>query len=343
MRIKNKKIIFIKKVNNIIEFINNKSSNNFFVIDKKVYDKYKIVRNSPFYIIKKGEKEKKIKIVEKIIELMLKNNCNKKTTLISFGGGVTGDISGFISSIFLRGISYINVPTTVLSQIDSSIGGKNGVNSLCAKNMIGTIRNPDFILISTEFLKTLKKSVYKDGFSEIIKISLINNKKLFNIILKKYNQIIKFKILKIFKRSIISKLLIVRKDFNDKNYRFLLNLGHTFGHSIERFFNYKISHGKSVYIGIYLISYYSYYIKELNKYNLNKIINIIKIYFNNIKFYLKKLSAKKIMNNIHYDKKKSDNNHVKIVVIKNIGDVFLIKTKFKKIYIFLKKFFKRIS
>ncbi|WP_458659108.1 3-dehydroquinate synthase [Candidatus Vidania fulgoroideorum] len=325
-------IIFLSKINKIFSYLNDIKIRKYYIIDANVLKLFFKRKNfTNFFIVKKGEKSKKISTVLKIIDFLIKKKYNKNTCIISIGGGVVGDISGFVASIFLRGVNFINIPTTLLSQVDSCIGGKNGVNSLKSKNTIGTIYFPNKIIISYFFLNKLKKKILMDGFAEILKISMINNRNLFYYIYKNKKNILKTKnIKKIILVSIKSKIKILKKNIDDNKFRLLLNFGHTFGHSIEKFFNYNLSHGRCVYIGILISTYISNLFRFL-KFNIfNKVKNIIKEFFPDIKYYLKKINTDSFINNIKYDKK-NFNNRIQFILIKNIGKTFIFKNKLKSI------------
>ncbi|XAO72560.1 MAG: 3-dehydroquinate synthase family protein [Candidatus Vidania fulgoroideorum] len=340
------KIFLIKKINKIKEIIkkikNKKKCKLYYIIDKKILKKYfKKIKSKKNISTIKNENNKNIKNIIKITNKMTKNKINKNSILVSIGGGVVGDIAGLISKIILRGIKHINIPTTLLAQIDSSIGGKNGINNKYGKNIIGTIKQTNIILICRKFLNTLKRNIYYDGFSEIIKISLINNKKLFKIIYKNIKKIYKKrkKILnKIITKSINSKLKITKFDINDKKERLKLNFGHTFGHAIEKQLNYKISHGKAVIIGIIISLNISYKLRYINKKIYKKIIKLINKIFPKFSLYLKKINTK-ITKNIKYDKKTLNDNFVRIVLLKKIGKVFIKKINIK----YIKKTIKKIK
>ncbi|MGX7589532.1 3-dehydroquinate synthase [Candidatus Vidania fulgoroideorum] len=330
---KNFNIFFCKDFKSLFFFLKNVKKNKIFIVDyffKNIRLKKKII---------KGEKDKNFNIIKNIIDFMIKKKYNNNTVILSLGGGCVGDISCFISSIFNRGISYINVPSTLLSQVDSSIGGKNGVNTKNAKNMIGTIYLPKYVFIFYNLLKTLNRKHIIDGFAEIIKISLINNKKLF-LYIKKNN----FSFKKIIYYSIKSKISIIKNNINDNNKRYLLNFGHTFGHSIEKIYNYNLSHGKSIYLGIIISSFLSNYLGFLKKKKFFLIINLIKKYFKNFLYYFKKINIKILLKNIKFDKK-NKNNFVNLVLLKDIGNTFIFKFKIKflKKILNLKKIVKRIS
>ncbi|MGX7589098.1 3-dehydroquinate synthase [Candidatus Vidania fulgoroideorum] len=344
------KKIFIKKK---IEFKNMypfyKVNNSiYFIIDKNLINFYDI-NISPFikdisfniYTLKKGENDKSISTFKRILKNMLFNNIEKQTTIISIGGGVCGDISGFVSSVFLRGIYLIHIPSTLLSQVDSSIGGKNGINYI-SKNIIGTFYKPKITYVSIYFLKRLNYLFYMYGYSEIIKISLINNKKLFYII--KNNLFLiknrKYNILKkIVFNSIKSKLKITNSDLREKkDKRIKLNFGHTFAHSIEKYFNYKISHGEAVWMGMYFSLYYSLYLKCTKIKYVIKVLKLIKEFSINLK-KIHRIKFKKIKKYIFLDKK-IINRKVKFIIFNKIGKIIIKKIDYfniKRIFFDFKK------
>ena len=214
--------------------------------NKKIIDKKKIVFN---------EKSKNLKTVSSIVKILEKKNFSRNDCLISVGGGICGDVCGFASSIFKRGLNFINVPTTLLSQVDSSIGGKTGVNSLSGKNMIGSFYQPSLVISDIDFLKSLPKKEMICGYAEILKHSLIKNKTFFRFLIKNFNKIMdhdhKFLERAIYKSCIIKKE-VVEKDEKEKNIRKVLNLGHTFAHAYEATIGYNkgLNHGEAVLLGI---------------------------------------------------------------------------------------------
>jgi len=193
-------------------------------------------------ILEQGEKSKSFKTYQNILNRLAELKFDRTDYLIALGGGVVGDITGFVASTYLRGIGYIQIPTTLLSQVDSSVGGKTAINIQQGKNLVGAFYNPRLVLISTSFLKTLSDKEYKSGLGEIVKYSLIGNKKLKKII-KDRSQVIVEKdksiLKKIIEESIKTKSKIVTKDEKESGIRAILNFGHTFGHAIEAYNNYK--------------------------------------------------------------------------------------------------------
>ncbi|WDI79355.1 3-dehydroquinate synthase [Candidatus Vidania fulgoroideae] len=347
------KKIFIKKkilFKNKFPF-NNIGKSFFFIIDYKLINFFNNVflrfleinrREFKIHILKKGESEKSLSTFKKILKNMLVNNINRNSIIISIGGGVCGDISGFVSSVFLRGVELIHIPSTLLSQIDSSIGGKNGINYL-SKNIIGTFYKPRFIYISLYFIKRLSSFVYLCGFSEIIKISIICNLKFFNFLNENYNfiKIRKYIFLKkIVKKSVELKLKIIKKDLREKlDERIKLNFGHTFAHALEKYFNYKLSHGEAIWYGIIFSIYYSLYLKYTKFSSVYPILNIFYKYkCLNLK-KISKIKFKKIKKYIFLDKK-NINNEIKFIFFNKVGSVLVKKINYfiiKRIFFDFKK------
>ncbi|WP_435149035.1 3-dehydroquinate synthase [Candidatus Pelagibacter bacterium nBUS_32] len=216
------------------------------IIDKNISKKTisqikKSLNRKKIYIhfFKASEINKNINNVNKILDILLNKNFSREDCLISVGGGITGDISGFAASLFKRGLKFINVPTTLLSQVDSSIGGKTGVNTKYGKNLIGSFYQPNLVISDIQFLKTLPNREVICGYGEILKHSLIANKKFFNFLNRNYKKIIYLKspfIEKAIFESCKIKKNIVEKDEKEKNLRKILNFGHTFAHAYESFF-----------------------------------------------------------------------------------------------------------
>ena len=214
-------------------------------------------------------------MIDKLFEL----NFDRSDVLIAFGGGGVGDITGCSASTFLRGIKYIQIPTTLLAQVDSSVGGKTAINVPQGKNLVGAFYNPSLVLISTDFLSTLSESEYKSGLGEVIKYAFIGNKKLKNIIEKNPEKIIKREgsiLQTIIEESIKTKSKIVTKDEKESGIRAILNFGHTFGHAIEAKNNYKnITHGAAITLGMIIASKISFFEGHISKYQLDNIINMV--------------------------------------------------------------------
>ncbi|OFI07561.1 3-dehydroquinate synthase [Clostridium acetireducens DSM 10703] len=229
------------------------TDDNVYNIHKNLIEKFQNNYNCNIISFKPGENSKNYSTIQNIYSFLLKNNADRNSILIAFGGGIVGDITGFVASTFMRGIKYINIPTTFLSQVDSCIGGKTAYNYNEVKNAIGSFYNPLFVYVSTEFLKTLNEEEFINGIGEVIKYGVIKNNKLLNFLDVNYKQILEKQddeLLYIIKESLYIKSNVIYKDFHDKGIRNILNFGHTVAHGIEVSSNYSISHGKAVALGM---------------------------------------------------------------------------------------------
>ncbi|MEN8118789.1 MAG: 3-dehydroquinate synthase [Bacteroidota bacterium] len=213
-------------------------------------------KNIQLISIKSGEENKNIELVKNIWESLSKNGADRKSLLINLGGGVIGDMGGFAASTFKRGIDFINLPTTLLSQVDASVGGKTGFDFLGLKNEIGCFNSPKKVIIYPGFLKTLDEDNVKSGFAEMIKHALIYDfqhlEKLKEINLNK-DEINYDELLELIKKSVAIKEHFVNNDPYEANIRKALNFGHTFGHAVESYFlntDKELLHGKAVAFGI---------------------------------------------------------------------------------------------
>ena len=217
----------------------------------------KLTTTLNFIDIPGGDQTKNINQLNEIIEKVLTYGIDRQNVIIAFGGGVIGDIAGFAASILLRGINYIQVPTTLLSQVDSSVGGKTGINSKIGKNLIGSFHQPQAVLADINILKTLPNREFRAGFAEVVKYGLIKDLEFFNWLNQEYESIFiydKIKLQKMITKSCEIKAKIIKNDEKEGGKRALLNLGHTFAHAIESFGNFdgRIIHGEAVSIGICL-------------------------------------------------------------------------------------------
>ncbi|WP_435090370.1 3-dehydroquinate synthase [Candidatus Pelagibacter bacterium nBUS_30] len=321
------------------------------IIDKNISKKTisqikKSLNRKKIYIhfFKASEINKNINNVNKILDILLNKNFSREDCLISVGGGITGDISGFAASLFKRGLKFINVPTTLLSQVDSSIGGKTGVNTKYGKNLIGSFYQPNLVISDIQFLKTLPNREVICGYGEILKHSLIANKKFFNFLNKNYKKIIYLKspfIEKAIFESCKIKKNIVEKDEKEKNLRKILNFGHTFAHAYEASLGYtkKLNHGEAVILGMKTALSFSLNNNLLKKdeyYLINNHITNSKLPFN-IKKFFKTQDLKKIMSFMLKDKK-NYSDKINLVLLKKIGSPIINREYDKKnLSLFLKK------
>ena len=245
---------------------------------KKLIDAIK-KRDVNVFSIKNGEKSKSFSTYQKILNKLFELKFNRSDIIIAFGGGVVGDIAGFSAATYMRGIKFIQIPTTLLAQVDSSVGGKTAINVTQGKNLVGAFYNPSLVVISTYFLNTLSDEEYKSGLGEIVKYALIGNKRLKTFIEKNSKEIINRKesVLKIIiEESIKTKSKIVTKDEKENGIRAILNFGHTFGHAIEAHNNFKnITHGAAITLGMVIASKLSYFEGHISDYQLDNIVNLI--------------------------------------------------------------------
>ena len=267
-----------------------------------------------------GEKEKGIDNVKYIIQELVNFEANRSTVLIAFGGGSVGDIVGFVSSIYMRGIQYINIPTTLLSMVDSSLGGKTAVNYLGIKNIIGSFYQPSMVCMDPNMLSTLSRKDVRSGIGEIIKYGMIYKCSIIDKLKKNYNCIIQLKnkdlILDIIFKCCLIKKQFIESDERDLEARNILNFGHTLGHLIESKYQFEgISHGEAVINGIHLAIELSYLKKLMSLEVYSKLKDICEILNINYNY---KLEVDDI-DNIKYDKKQSSNRY-RFILLTNIGE-----------------------
>ena len=282
--------------------------NSVVITDEHVYGNHeKRFKNWNVIILKPGEEHKTQATVDSIVEQLIAIEADRKTTLVGVGGGVVTDITGYAASVYMRGIKFGFVPTTLLSLVDASIGGKNGIDVGVYKNLVGTIRQPSFILHDLVFLNSLPKSEWINGFAEVIKHACIKDVAMFRELetnsLKKYKASKVF-LCKLIQRNAILKTKIVQQDEFEKGDRKLLNFGHTLGHALEN--QYELSHGQAISIGMTYASMISE--KILGFKEANRVTNLLARYdlptfveFDKGKvFNVLKIDKKRERKDIHY-------------------------------------------
>ena len=320
------------------------------VVDKKIPKKFKnklkkSLKKYEIHIFEYtvNEKLKSFLQVNKLAEKCLSLNFNRNDILIAFGGGIIGDFCGFTSSIIKRGVNFINLPSTLLSQVDSSLGGKTAVNSNLGKNLIGTFYQPKIVISDTDLLKSLPFREIVCGYAEILKHALISNKNLFVFLDKNFSKIINLKtpfIEKSIFESCKIKKTIVEKDEKEKSLRKILNFGHTFAHAYEASlrFSKKLNHGEAVLLGTNTALEFSNQKKILNNKDYELIINHFKKYKlpSNIKNYFSLKNLNKILLFMTKDKK-NNSDEINLILLKKIGSP-IINKRYKKsvISLFLK-------
>jgi 3-dehydroquinate synthase len=272
-----------------------------------------------------GEKNKTISNVIKIWNFLSENNFSKKSLMINIGGGMVTDIGGFAASTYKRGLSFVNVPTSLLAQVDASVGGKNGINFRTVKNSIGTINPPLMVLISPIFLKTLNKREFLSGYSEMIKHALIHDREtydeLMHYILNQQNE--EYQLQKLIRKSVEIKSCYVESDIYESGPRKILNFGHTFGHAFESLSNDPISrmkkmkHGEAVAFGMLCSLYLSVLKTGFPDLLFRQLKNDIYSIYGHFK--LPELKFHQIFELMKKDKK-NNGNRILMVLLKALGE-----------------------
>ena len=318
--------------------------------------------NAKRIIIEDGEKSKCFSVLQYVCDELLDFNITRGDLIIAFGGGVVGDLAGFAASILLRGIPFIQIPTTLLAQIDSSVGGKTGINSIRGKNLIGSFNQPKAVFIDPNLLKTLDDRTFCDGMAEVIKYGAIRDKNLFDKLLQFNGRDEIFdEIEYVIYTCCNIKKTIVERDEKDNGERMLLNFGHTIGHAVEKHFNYdKYTHGEGVAIGMYAITKNSEFLGYTEIGTSQLILSAIKKY--NLPYEIKKdgfcgslarslsgtdvdnstelsgtdqLNMSKFRETVLLDKKSKGSN-INLILIKCVGESFIEKIDCELIDEFIK-------
>jgi len=263
-----------------------------------------------------------LKVVEEIVKA---DGWGKRLFLICLGGGTVGDLGGFAASIYKRGIPYVQIPTTLLSQIDSSIGGKTAIDLNEAKNILGTFYQPRAVFIDPAFLTTLPASEIKQGLAEAIKYGAIKDKRLFYFLKNNHKEIKELKpsyVLRLILACAAIKAKIVEEDEKElKGLRTILNFGHTLAHALESTLAYKkITHGQAVSLGMLYATTLSYLMKKCSRHDLQEISQIIKIFSLLAKISFNPLTLYK---SLSYDKK-FISGKIRMVLLKKIGQVEVV-------------------
>jgi len=271
-----------------------------------------------------GEEYKILEWAAKIYDRLVDERMDRRSSLIALGGGVIGDITGFVAATYLRGVPFVQVPTTLLAQVDSSVGGKTGVNHPKGKNLIGAFYQPLFVLIDVKTLATLEKRELKSGLAEVVKYGIIKNKDLFKYLednAKKILELDEDALTHIIKESCCIKADVVASDEKEEGLRAILNFGHTFGHAVESVTNYKeYRHGEAVSIGMLFALNLSSKMGLCAEECIDRLENLLnKI---GLPTYIKGFSKSSIMSAMKVDKKVVGGN-IRFILARDIGSVFL--------------------
>jgi 3-dehydroquinate synthase len=320
---KGRKIVIITD-ENVDKYYGEKVSS---ILEDSNFEVYKIVLNA-------GEKSKSIEVLMQVYEKLLKYGITRSDMMITFGGGVIGDLGGFAASTLLRGIPFIQIPTSLLAQIDSSIGGKVAVDLPQGKNLVGSFYHPEAVFVDPDLLNTLDKRFLYDGMGEVIKYGCIRDKKLFDKLLKfKNEEELLHNIEEIIYCCCNIKKAVVENDEKDTGERMILNFGHTIGHAIETYYSFeKYTHGEAVAVGMYTITKNSER-EGLTGIGITKELKEILVKYN-IPNEMPSVNKKAIEDIISLDKK-SKGDTLNIILLDEIGKCFIKNIKRDEIYKFL--------
>lgn len=319
----------------IINFLRKKQLGKKYAIitDSKVFKIYGLALNryfkknqleSEIFSFKEGEKSKNLETLEYLAVQLLAKKFDRKDAVIALGGGVVGDIAGFLAANYLRGIPYIQIPTTLMAMIDSSVGGKTGVDLDSGKNLLGSFHQPKAVFIDTKYLKSLPKSQISNGLAEIIKYGVISDKALFNFIEQNLHKIFDLEsstLNTIIERSVKIKVAIVEKDEKEAGLRMILNYGHTYGHALEKLSNYQLLHGHAISIGMVLANKMAIEKGFLGKSEAERIQNLLQA------AKLPIATMKKVKFGDLINDKKRSGNHLNFILPRKIGKAVIHKEK----------------
>jgi 3-dehydroquinate synthase len=275
--------------------------------------------------VPEGESSKSLSQAGQLYDHLLELNCDRKSVLVALGGGVIGDLVGFVAATYQRGISFIQVPTTLLSLVDSSVGGKTAINHPTAKNMIGVFYQPRLVLADLETLQTLSKKEYRAGLAEVVKYGVIADIKLFEFLENNYQEILNLdhKLLThIVETSCAIKAGVVEKDERESHYRMILNFGHTFGHAIESLTDYsQFVHGEAVAIGMVLAAQLSHSVGKCSEETPKRLQSLLKKLGLPVDMPL--LNSSAVVESLYHDKKTMDHK-IKFILVNEIGSIEIV-------------------
>lgn len=276
-----------------------------------------------YYELRSGENSKSHDQLRKIYDALIKNNYGRDTLVISVGGGVTGDLAGYSAATYMRGLQLVQIPTTLLSAVDSSIGGKTAINFNGYKNIIGAFYHPDMVLIDSEFLRTLPRKEFIAGMGEVIKYAYISSPDLYNLVNDNFANILKREekiIDEIILRCAAIKAGVVSNDEKEYGLRKILNFGHTYGHAIESASGFRIKHGLCVVYGIVAELFLSNKIGVLSRKKLTRYLELPGKF--GLKNILDSLDFEKIFQ-IMFADKKNRNGKINFVLLSDLGKILL--------------------
>lgn len=278
------------------------------------------------FVFEAGEKNKNLNTVQELYKTLIENEMDRKGLLVALGGGVVGDLTGFGASTYLRGIDFIQVPTTLLAQVDSSVGGKTGVDFLQYKNMVGAFHQPRLVYMNMSTLQSLPNREFTCGMGEILKTGLICDEEFFRFVCKNQPEISKLDLSmlsRMIRRCCEIKAGVVERDPKEQGERALLNLGHTVGHAVEKMKNFQLLHGQCVGVGLIAAAYLSMQRGLLTEEEYEEIRKGCHSY--NLPLSVDSLNAGDVLAATKKDKK-MEAGHIKFILMDGIGKSFIDKT-----------------
>ena len=292
-------------------------------VEKILKSRYSTVKT---FIFESGEANKNLNTIEKLYEYLIINYFERNDLLIALGGGVVGDMTGFAAATYLRGIDFVQIPTTLLAQVDSSIGGKTGVDFAQYKNMVGAFHQPRLVYMNLNTLKTLPEDQFASGMGEVLKSGLIRDARFYEWTINHMSEIqerIYPVLVKMVRKCCEIKAAVVESDPTEQGERALLNLGHTVGHAVEKLKNFELLHGQCVALGTIAAAYISFKRGCLSTEEFYEIrdMNVgfdLPIFFNG-------LDNEAVLQTTKSDKK-MDNGRIKFILLKKIGQAYIDKT-----------------
>ena len=279
--------------------------------------KYQVVK----FVFHSGEASKNMETYTDILNFLALNQLTRTDAIVALGGGVVGDMAGFCAATYLRGIKYVQVATTLLAQIDSSVGGKTGIDLKEGKNLVGSFYQPSMVICDVNVLSSLPERVFRQGMGEVCKYAILD-KEIFEQVENNLADIEKLVYL-----CVDYKRRIVEEDEFESGNRKLLNLGHTVAHGIEVFSNYKIAHGDAVSMGVKVVINSAYRLKYIDNETRERMLNVISKCSDCVLF---KYTVQEVLQAVVYDKKRSG-DLISIVMVHGIGDCRVEKIKFSRL------------
>ena len=325
-------IVFSKSFNELLENLKNINCPDkiLIVTDSNVHKLYldevrKILSDGGYdvgvCVFDAGEENKNMNTILKILEKCMEHKMDRKSMMIALGGGVVGDMAGFAASIFMRGIDFVQIPTTLLSQTDSSVGGKTGIDFLKAKNILGAFHQPRLVYINSSVLKTLPRREIISGMGEVIKHAVIRDYDFFEYLKKNMDNVRELSsdiMLEIIYKNCSIKASVVSQDEKEMGVRADLNFGHTFGHAVESYLDFKLTHGESVALGMIAAFRVALMRGLVSKEYFDELIKILMEYGFSIKTHISDIDE--VIALMHKDKKKSSKK-LKFILPSGRGNV----------------------